>query len=103
MIDKYCLQSIGHSASHHGRGSAGAAPQVLFQTPYHNGPVPADDRLVTFDVSMPAAENGQVKDGSRCAFSGELAVLEKVSFRFGVRRELHLQTESPGVATDLNA
>ena len=103
MIDKYCLQSIGHSASHHGRGSAGAAPQVLFQTPYHNGPVPADDRLVTFDVPMSAAENGQVKDGSRCAFSGELAVLEKVSIRFGVGIELCSPTESPGIPTYLNA
>ncbi|KAM5543991.1 hypothetical protein V8D89_002608 [Ganoderma adspersum] len=74
--------SAGPSASRHGHGSS-AAPQILSQTPYHNGPVPADDLSVPFNVPMPAAENGQVGDGTRCAFTGELAVREKVSIRFG--------------------
>ncbi|PIL26949.1 hypothetical protein GSI_10087 [Ganoderma sinense ZZ0214-1] len=70
-------------ATQRGQGSSAATPHVLPQTPYHNGPVPTSDLVVKFNVSIASAENSQVEHSSRSAFSGELAVLEKVSIRFG--------------------
>ncbi|KAI1784435.1 hypothetical protein LXA43DRAFT_1066756 [Ganoderma leucocontextum] len=73
----------GHSADHHGAGSFAAPPQTIVQTIYHNGPVPVDDTVVPFNVPMSSAEKGQVADVAGYAFTGELAVQEKASIRFG--------------------
>ncbi|KAI1792335.1 hypothetical protein LXA43DRAFT_1093860 [Ganoderma leucocontextum] len=58
--------------------------QILPQTAYRRGAAPVDDSLVLLNVPMSATDRGHVPDATGNAFTGELAVHEKASIRFGL-------------------
>ncbi|KAI1788327.1 hypothetical protein LXA43DRAFT_1097429 [Ganoderma leucocontextum] len=75
----------GHPAGQPGPGPSAAPLQILPQNTYRSGAAPVDDSVVLFNAPMSAAARGQVADATGRAFTGELAVQEKASIRFGLQ------------------